>query len=91
MKEQYLQKKFKTNKFLINKHKSKCYYKTIRKIDRNNLIMNKANQIKTNNNLIKDKIKNNNNNKLSILKIKNFKNLLIILILTDLYKAYAYI
>ena len=89
MKEQYLRKKFKTNKFLINKHKTKCYYKTIRKIDRNNLIMNKVNQIRINNNLIKDRIKNNKNNKLSILKIKNLKNLLIILILTDLYKAYA--
>lgn len=50
--------------------------------------MNKVNQIKTNNNLTKDKIKNNII-KLSILKIKNLKNLLIILILTDLYKVYA--
>jgi hypothetical protein len=52
--------------------------------------MNKVNQIKTNNNLTKDKIKNNII-KLSILKIKNLKNLLIILILTDLYKVYAFI
>ena len=58
---------------------------------RNNM-MNKVNQMRINDNLMEEqiriKIKNNNNNnskELLIWKIKGFKILLIILILTDLY------